>query len=164
MTSQLHPSHSALIDHVSRTRLAKSCETRDDSLSWNLSRVNEAGWSNPSRRHGFTGTKACAERVNVRVAVRRQEQLGVSSSEEQKTFYKASRWGYSRAATGRGAGRARCRLVHEHGREQNGSTNNSRLHQTCRPVNQFEHVCVERCPLTMRHAAKRSGDSCGNER
>ena len=28
-----------------------------------------------------------------RVAVRRQEQLGVSSSEEHKTFHKASRWG-----------------------------------------------------------------------
>ena len=44
------------------------------------------------------------------VAVRRQKQLGVSSSDEQeelgvrsseehKTFFKASRWGYSRAAT-----------------------------------------------------------------
>ena len=26
---------------------------------------------------------------------------------------------------------------------------------------QCEHVCVESCPLTMRHTAKRSGDSCG---
>ena len=23
----------------------------------------------------------------------------------------------------------------------------------CRPVNQFEHVCVEECPLTTRHTA-----------
>ena len=35
----------------------------------------------------------------------------MSSSEEQKTFYKASRWGYSPAATRRGAGRARCRFA-----------------------------------------------------
>ena len=32
----------------------------------------------------------------------------------------------------------------------------NRLHQTCGPVNQFEHVCVEKCPLTMRHTAKAS--------
>ena len=32
-----------------------------------------------------------------------------------------------------------------------------RLHQTCGPVNQCEHVC-EKCPLTMRHTAKRSGE------
>ena len=37
----------------------------------------------------------------------------------------------------------------------------NRLHQTCRPVNQFEHVCVEKCPLTTMHTGKRSGDSCG---
>ena len=43
MTSQPHPSHAALMDHVSRTRLAKSCESRDDSLSWNLSRVKQGG-------------------------------------------------------------------------------------------------------------------------
>ena len=30
-------------------------------------------------------------------------------------------------------------------------------------VNQFELVCVERCPLTTRHTAVRSGNSCGNE-
>ena len=43
---------------------------------------------------------------------------------------------------------------HKHGRS-------NRLHQTCGPVNQQRHVCVEKCPLTMRHVAKRSGDSCG---
>ena len=36
---------------------------------------------------------------------------------EHMTFHKASRWGHSRAATGRGAGRARCGL-HEHERQQ----------------------------------------------
>ena len=40
-------------------------------------------------------------------------------------------------------------------------SNRNRLHQTCWPVDQFEHVCVEECPLTTRHTAKRSGDSCG---
>ena len=82
-----------------------------------------------------------------RVAVRRHEQLGVSSSEEQKTFHKASRWGLLRE--------------HKHGRSR---LHNNRLHQTCRQVNQFEHVCVEKCPLTTRHTAKRSGDSCGGGR
>ena len=78
----------------------------------------------------------------------------MTSSEEHKTFNKASRWGHSPAATGRGAGRDRCGL-HEHG------DNKNRLHQTCGPVNQHRHVCVERCPLTTRHTANRSCDSCG---
>ena len=39
--------------------------------------------------------------------------------------------------------------------------NNHRLHQTCGPVNQFRHVCVEECPLTTSHTAARSGDNCG---
>ena len=30
-------------DHVGRTRLAKLCGSRDDSLSWNLSRVRQDG-------------------------------------------------------------------------------------------------------------------------
>ena len=30
-------------DHVGRTRLAKFCGSRDDSLSWNLSRVKQDG-------------------------------------------------------------------------------------------------------------------------
>ena len=65
-------------------------------------------------------------------AVRRQEQLGVSSSEEHKTFHKASRCGFSRAATGRGAGRARCRLARARERAEKDSFNDNRLHQTCR--------------------------------
>ena len=56
-------------------------------------------------------TKQAETQKSGTVAVRRQEQLGMSSSEEHKTFHKASRWRYSRAATGRGAGRARCRLA-----------------------------------------------------
>ena len=31
------------MEYVGRTRLAKSCESRDDSLSWNLSRVKQGG-------------------------------------------------------------------------------------------------------------------------
>ena len=50
------------------------------------------------------------------------------------------------------------RVQHKHGRSTR--LHNNRLHQTCRPVNQFEHVCVEECPLTTRHTASRSGDSC----
>ena len=46
-------------------------------------------------------------------------------------------------------------------REEHKTPTVYRLHQTCRLVNQFEHVCVEECPLTTRHTAKRSGDSCG---
>ena len=36
-----HPSHAAPMDHICRTRSAKSCGSRDDSLSWNLSRVKQ---------------------------------------------------------------------------------------------------------------------------
>ena len=42
-----------------------------------------------------------------------EKQLG-----EQKTFHKASRRGHSRAATGRGAGRAQLRGQHKHGRSR----------------------------------------------
>ena len=38
-----HPSDAALLDHVCRTRLAKSYGSRDDSLSWNLSCVKQGG-------------------------------------------------------------------------------------------------------------------------
>ena len=33
----------------------------------------------------------------------------------------------------------------------------ARLHQTCWPVDQNQRVCAEKCPLTMRPMAKRSG-------
>ena len=55
--------------------------------------------------------------TNTPKPVRRQEQLEMSRSDLHKTFNKASRWGHSRAATARGAGRARCGL-REHGRQQ----------------------------------------------
>ena len=42
---------------------------------------------------------------------------------------------------------------HKHGRRSTRLHDRNRLHQTCRPVNQFEHVCVEECPLTTRHTA-----------
>ena len=35
------PQHPALVEHVGGTRLAMSCRTRDDTLSWNLSRVKQ---------------------------------------------------------------------------------------------------------------------------
>ena len=83
----------------------------------------------------------------------------MSSSEEHKTFDKeASRW-VSRAATGRGVGLACCGDSTSTGGAR--SSNRNRLHQTCGPVNQQRHVCVEKCQLTMRHVANRSGDSCG---
>ena len=103
--------------------------------------------SNPS--HAAGGARWSGGR---RVAVRRQEQLGVSSSEEQKTFHKASRW-----STIASSERACCGDSTGTGGAQD--SNSDRLHQTCRPDNQFEHVCVEECPLTTRHTAKR--DSCG---
>ena len=56
--------------------------------------------------------------------------------EEHKTFNKASRWGHSQTATGTSTG-----------------DNKHRLHQTCGRVNQHRHVCVKKCPLTMRHTA-----------
>ena len=54
----------------------------------------------------------------------RDEQLG-----EHKTFLKASRWVYSRAATGRGAGCARCPLTTRHtGRSGDSCGNECRTH------------------------------------
>ena len=75
---------------------------------------------------------ALSEGVLEAVAVKRRNQQRGSDRvpREHKTFGKVSRRGHSRAATGRGAGRARCGL-HEHGKEQKGSTNKNRLHQTC---------------------------------
>ena len=113
-----HPSHAALKDHVSRTRLAKSCGSRDDSLSWNLSRVKQGGairvttWIHGSEGVRWRGGRRVAVRqqddaqvdrdwpeegisavssvssVRRTNASRRQEQLRVSSSEEHKTFDK----------------------------------------------------------------------------
>ena len=64
----------------------------------------------------------------ARVAVKRQEQLGMSSPGEQKTFHKASRRGNSRAATGRGAGRACCGDSTSTGGVQDSTTTSSTRH------------------------------------
>ena len=37
----------------------------------------------------------------------------------------------------------------------------TRRGSTGHPVNQHRHACVERCPLTTKHTANRSGDNCG---
>ena len=43
-------------DHVGRTRLAKFCGSRDDSLSWNLSRVKRDGAIRADDMDHKTGT------------------------------------------------------------------------------------------------------------
>ena len=87
-----------------------------------------------------------------KVAVMRQEQLGVSSPGSKRPSTRPRGGVQSRAATGRGAGRACCGYSTSTGGAQDSNSN--RLHQTRRPVDQFEHVCVEKCPLTTRHIAK----------
>ena len=37
----MFPENPSQVDRVDRARLAISCESRDDSLSWNLSRVKQ---------------------------------------------------------------------------------------------------------------------------
>ena len=176
--------HAALKDHASRTRLAKSCGSRDDSLSWNLSRVKQGGairvttWIHGSKGRALEGWRRVAVRrqddaqfdrdwpeegisaVSSVSSVRRtnaSKQLRVSSSEERQDLRQGG------LAMGFVSGdRTRRRLLrgqHKHWRSKKLHSN--RLHQTCGPVNQQRHVCVEKCPLTMRHVAKRSGDSCG---
>ena len=73
-----------------------------------------------------------------------EKQLG-----EQKTFNKASRWG-----TIASSDRTRCGDSTSTGGAER--LHNNRLHQTCGPVNQLRHVCVEKCPLTTRHVATRT--------
>ena len=107
--------------------------TDDDGMS------NTVSASVPLER-GQPMTNQAETQKTRTVAMRRQEQLGVSSSEEHKTFHKTSRWGYSRAATGRGAGRARCRLARARERAEKDSFNDNRLFQTCRLANQYTHV------------------------
>ena len=38
-------------------------------------------------------------------------------------------------------------------------TTSARPHPTSRPVNQYKHVCVEKCPLTTRHMTNAT-DGC----
>ena len=177
------------MDRVCRTRLAKSCGSRDDSLSWNLSRVKQGGAIRVTTWiHGTEGVRwRCGQRDAVRGqddaqvdrswpeegisavssvssvrrtnASRRQEQLRVSSSEERQDLRQGGlAMGF---VSGDRTWRRSCLLQgqHKHGRSKKLHIN--RLHQTCGPVNQQRHVCVEKCPLTVRHVAKRSGDSCG---
>ena len=69
-----HPGHAALKDHASRTRLAKSCGSRD-SLSWNLSRVKRCGAIRVTTWiHGSEGVRW---RGGRRVAVRQQDDAQV---------------------------------------------------------------------------------------
>ena len=44
--------------------------------------------------------------------------------------------------------------------DSGGTGEQIRVHQTRRAVNQYVRVCAEECPLTTRHTATRSGDSC----
>ena len=87
----------------------------------------------------------------ARVAVKRQEQLGVSSQGAKDLPQGLAEGEFASSDRTR---RWTCLLrgQHKHGRRSTRLHNN-RLHQTCRPVNQFEHVCVEECPLTTRHTA-----------
>ena len=83
----------------------------------------------------------------------------MSSPGEQKTFHKASRRG--KFASSDWTRRWTCLLRGQHKHGRSTRPHNNKLHQTCRPVNQFEHVCVEKCALTTRHTvSRRSGDSC----
>ena len=91
----------------------------------------------------------------------RKKRLGGSSSEERQDLQQGLAIGHLRTATGRGARRARCGL-HKYGGGAEGHQQ-QRLHQTCGPVNQHTHVHVEKCPLTMRHAATSTGDSFWRE-
>ena len=82
-------------------------ESRQDATD-DVGMSNTVSASVPLER-GQPMTKQAETQNTGTVAVKRLEQLGVSSLEEHKTFHKASRWGYSRAVTRRGAGRERCR-------------------------------------------------------
>ena len=96
-------------------------------------------------------TKKGPDHPGARVAVKRQEQLGVSSQgakenpqglaegdiREQRPDATLDVLAAGDSTSTEGA--------------QDSTTD--RLHQTCRPVKEFEHVCVEECPLTTRHTA-----------
>ena len=129
------------VEKASTPIAAPTHESKQDATD-DVGMFNTVSTSLPLER-GQPMTKQAETQKTGTVAVKRQEQLGVSSSEEHKTFHKASRWGYSRAATGRGAGRASCRLARARERAEKDSFNDNRLHQTCRPVNQ-EDACLRR--------------------
>ena len=90
------------------------------------------------------------------------EQLGASSSDERQDLQQGLAMGIREWRPW--TWRQTCLMRPAPAREQKkDSISNTRLHQTRRPVNQCWRVCVERCPLTMRHVATRSGGTCGSE-
>ena len=98
-------------------------------------------------------------------SVRRTEATGTAQSEQLGRAQDLRQGGLAMGFVSGDRTRRRSCLLrgqHKHGRSKKLHSN--RLHQTCGPVNQERHVCVEKCPLTMRHVAKRSGDSCGVRR
>ena len=112
-----------------------------------------------SQSHPSHAAGGACWRGGRRVAVRRHEQLGVSS-QGAKDLPQGLAEGDIREQRPDAALDV---LAAGNSTSTGGAqdSNSNRLHQTCRPVDQFEHVCVEECPLTTRHTAKRSGDSCG---
>ena len=100
------------MDHVGRTRLAKSCESRDDSLSWNLSRVKQGGAiraddMDPQDRGQVHVTARLNESGSERVARTR-------SCNDAKT----SRWGLTPFAK-------RLMVIHENDKQSEASTKKS---------------------------------------
>ena len=94
----------------------------------------------------------------------RDEQLG-----EHKTFLKASRWVYSRAATGRGAGCAGCPLTTRHtARTQREQLRERLSHALARAETTLTELRRERAlEAEAGHSqtkARRSGNSCGDDR
>ena len=166
-----HPSHAALMGHATRTRLAKSCGSRDDSLSWNLSRVKQGGairmttWVHGSEGVRWRGGRRVAVRqqddaqVDRELARRRHqrsqfsqlgqtnqciEATGAAQSEQLGGAQDLRQGGLAMGFVSGDRTRRRSCLLrgqHKHGRSKKLHSN--RLHQTCGPVNQQRHVCVE---------------------
>ena len=124
-----------------------------------VSSISSVRRTNASRNQGAQDCETT--RVDDSLRQERLEQLGMSSSGSKRPSTRP-RDGDIREQRPDAALDVLSTVLHKHGwgteRLQN---NNDKLHQTCGPVNQQRHVCVERCPLTTRHTAKRSGDNCG---
>ena len=134
------------------THESRQDATDDDGMS------NSVSASVPLERGQPMTTQAETQKIGT-VAMRRQEQLGVNSSGEHKTIHKASRWGYSRAAAGRGAGRARCRLARARKRAEKGLFQRQQAPPDMQ-TGQSENACLRReVPLTTRHTARRTRES-----
>ena len=87
----------------------------------------------------------------ARVAVKRQEQLGVSNPGSKRPSTRPRGGGIREQRLDAALDVLAAGDSTSTGGAQDSTTTGS--HQTCRPVNQFEHVCVEECPLTTRHTA-----------